>query len=371
MNQLPEKWVIGDDPQHPVVSVTAMTPSVLEEGYALEEGDVSGISRLSPLLQAIPTALTSNHLSQHNYMEVIINGPLAKTKDGIGYRAFSFGDDGKIAEQAVLMDADKLGNLVNTGLLLQTASVLLAQKHLADINEKLVAIAEDVKKVSEFQHNDRTSKIDAAIKYLRQIAPGLQKGELSPTIRHKLEDFEVQFSGIQSHLRQDIITTSKEVRSCADPDFFGTNGITKKINGLQKDLQKHIVEWKMALGVRICALKMVSLFEGDASLQISREDSLRQDVEEFRVILEDAERIQRDRIAGLSSFTESDNATNANKVLLNKWLKLHLAPQMQQTKDLQQTLEQFSQQLAIAKSEPTRLVVEMENGQPVKLFHAK
>lgn len=371
MNNLSKKWLIGDDPQHPVVAVSLLSADALTEGEQLEEGDVTGIAKLSPLLQALPSALTSHHVAQHNYMEVIIDGPLAKAKDGVGFRAFSLGDNGKIKEHAVLMDADKLSNLVNTGLLVQTASVLLAQKHLADINEKLIAISEDVKKIADFQSNERASKISAAIKYLRQVSSVLATGERLSAIRQKLEDFEVEFSSIQTHLRQDVISASYAIEHCADPDFFGTDGITREIKKHQQRMQKHIVEWKMALSVRICALQLASLFVENDALQAEREKSIKDDIEEFTQDLEKVERIQRQRIAGISSFTESSNATNANKVLLSKWLTLHLAPHREQMAQSHQLIEHFSQKLVIEQAQPTRLVVEMENGQPVKLFQAR
>ena len=371
MNSIKEGWVIGNDPEQPVMAVSVLADHDVQDFDAYVEGDISGISRLSPLLQALPTALTSQHVAHHNFMEVIIDGPLAKTKDGLGYRAFSIGDNGKIKEHAVLMDADKLSNLVNTGLLLQTASVLLAQKHLADINEKLVIIAEDVKKILDFQSNERTSKIDSTIKYLRQITPGLSKGEVSPVLRQKLEDFEVDFSGIQAHLRQDIISISKEVQNCADPDMFGTDGITREIKKRQQLLHKHIVEWKMSLSVRIYALQLVSLFDGDPSLKVERENSIRQDVEDMKIILKDIEDIQEKRISGISSFTESSNATNANKILLKKWLKLNLLPQTQQTKAVFEQFEEFSRSLSISYNQPTKLLIEMDQGKIVKLYNTK
>lgn len=370
MNHVPQKWVIGEDPQHPAIAISEIATSDMPQFAVMEEGDVSGISRLNPLLQAIPAALTSQHVSQHHFMEVIIDGPLAKAKDGVGFRAFSLGDNGKIKEHAVLMDPEKLGNLVNTGLLLQTASVLLAQKHLADINEKLLTISEDVKKVANFQTDERASKIYAAIKYLRQTAPGLQNGELSSAIRKTLEDLELELIGIQTHLLKEIVTISHEVQNCAISTFFSSDKITTKLKGLQQDQQKRIVEWKMALSARAFALQMVSLFSGDETLLKARESSIRQDVDEFKKVLEEVAHVHRNRIDAISPVTESSNATHANKVMLNKWLSLHLAPQKQQTEAIRLGLEQFSQRLAIEQAQPTRLIVEMADGKPVKLFHA-
>jgi len=269
------------------------------------------------------------------------------------------------------MDADKLGNIVNTGLLLQTASVLLAQKHLADINEKLLAISEDIKKISDFQFNERGSKITSTIKYLRQITPGLNKGELSPFLRQELEGIERQFIGIQEHLCRDILSTNREIETCADPDFFGTDGITREIKKRQETLQKHIVEWKLALSVRIYALQLVSLFDSDSILQGEREGCIRHDVENFKSILKGIETVQYTRIEGISALTESGNATNANKVMLKKWMTFHLFPQAQQTSELHLMFEQFSQRITVAKSQPTRLIIEMDKGEMVRLYNLK
>lgn len=45
-----------------------------------------------------------------------------------GFRGFSTGEKG-IKEHAVLLNPDKLSQLVNAGMLLNVASAVLAQKH--------------------------------------------------------------------------------------------------------------------------------------------------------------------------------------------------------------------------------------------------
>ncbi len=367
MNNYPNKWVFGDDPQHPVLAVSVIEPLDVETINVMEQRDISGISRLNPLLQALPTFATAQHVAQHNYMEVMINGPLARVKDGIGFRGFSLGENG-IKEHAVLLDANKLGNLVNTGLLLQTASVLLAQKHLADINEKLTVIAEDVNSIIEFQNNERTASIASTIKYLRQIAPAIQEGELPEAIRHKLEDFEVQFSSIQTHLLKDINTASTQVKTCHDPDYFSTNGITCKLKSLQQTLQERILEWNMATSVRVYALQLLSLYDGESRLKTQRQQAIKEDIQDFNKVISTVESNLRSRIDEIKAFTESSNATNANKIMLRKWITLRLEKQKQQVEGIRQSFEQFNQRLGIDQSEPTRLIVEMKDGQPVKLL---
>lgn len=367
MNDCPNKWVFGYDSQHPVLAVSVVEPPSHDVIQTMEERDVAGISRLSPLLQVLPSLATAQNVAQHNYMEVIIDGPLARVKEGGGFRGFSLGDKG-IKEHAVLLDADKLGNLVNTGLLLQTASVLLAQKHLADINEKLTIIAEGVQAISDFQNNERATSIDGAIQYLRQVAPVILEGEQQDIIRHKLEDFEVQFTSIQTHLLKDIETVNNEVTSCSDPSFFGSDGITVKLKSLQDTLQKRLFEWHMATSVRVHSLQLLALYNDVSLLKKQRYNDIKKSIDRFNQLVQQTESHLLNRINGITAFTESSNATNANKTSLRKWVTLRLEKQKQHIIQLDQAFDHFNQELALAQSQPSRMIVEMKNGQPVRLF---
>ncbi|MGE2787613.1 YaaW family protein, partial [Escherichia coli] len=74
----------------------------------------------------LPSLATAAHIASHHYMEVIIDGALAKVKDGSGYRGFSLGEKG-IKAHAVLLNPDKLNQVVNAGILRNVASAILAQ----------------------------------------------------------------------------------------------------------------------------------------------------------------------------------------------------------------------------------------------------
>jgi hypothetical protein len=170
----------------------------------------------------------------------------------LGFRGFSLGEKG-IKEHAVLLNPDKLSQFVNAGMLLNVASAVLAQKHLADISKKLTEIVEAVREVSAFQNNARKSEIIGAIQYLQQITPGLE-GQCSPAIRQKLEDIEVQFSALQAHLLTDITAAGDKVAALKDRGLFGSSEITNKIQTQQKILDERIHEWDLAMKVRAQAL---------------------------------------------------------------------------------------------------------------------
>lgn len=362
-----QRWGFGHDIHQPALTVATIPPSESINTGAMQEQDITGISRLSPLLQTLPSLATSAHVASHQYMEVIINGPLASVKDGPGFRGFSLGEKG-IKEHAVLLNPDKLSQLVNTGMLLNVASAVLAQKHLADISKKLTEIVEAVREVSAFQNNARKSEIIGAIQYLQQITPVVLEGQCSPAIRQKLEDIEVQFSALQAHLLTDITAAGDKVSALKDRGLFGSTEITNKIQTQQKILDERIHEWDLAIKVRAQALHLLTHAEGDTTLVKHRQQTIVHNYQQFESVIDKVERQLHQRIQGISALTEQSNTTNANKVLLRKWTTTTLMQQKMAIEEAHLSFEQFQQGLLTEQPQSARLLVEMQDGKPVKCF---
>lgn len=362
-----QRWGFGQDIHQPALTVATIPPSESINTGAMQEQDIAGISRLSPLLQTLPSLATSAHVASHQYMEVIINGPLASVKDGPGFRGFSLGDKG-IKEHAVLLNPDKLSQLVNAGILLNVASAVLAQKHLADISKKLTEIVEAVREVSAFQNNARKSEIIGAIQYLQQITPVVIDEQCSPAIRQKLEDIEVQFSALQAHLLTDITAAGDKVASLKDRGLFGSTEITNKIQTQQKILDERIHEWDLAMKVRAQALHLLTHAEGNTTLVRHRQQTIVHNYQEFESVVDNVERQLHQRIQGISALTEQSNTTNANKVLLRKWTTTTLMQQKIAIEEAHSSFGKFQQGLLAEQPQSARLLVEMQDGKPVKCF---
>ncbi|HGL6674584.1 TPA: hypothetical protein ACKF4J_000685 [Klebsiella pneumoniae] len=362
-----QRWGFGHDIHQPALTVATIPPSELISTEAMQEQDITGISRLSPLLQTLPSLAASAHIASHQYMEVIINGPLASVKDGPGFRGFSLGEKG-IKEHAVLLNPDKLSQFVNAGMLLNVASAVLAQKHLADISKKLTEIVEAVREVSAFQNNARKSEIIGAVQYLQQITPVVLEGQCSPAIRQKLEDIEVQFSALQAHLLTDIAAAGDKVSALKDRGLFGSTEITNKIQTQQKILDERIHEWGLAIKVRAQALHLLTHAEGDTTLVKNRQQTVVHNYQQFESVIDKVERQLHQRIQGISALTEQSNTTNANKVLLRKWTTTTLMQQKMAIEEAHLSFEQFQQGLLTEQPQSARLLVEMQDGKPVKCF---
>lgn len=362
-----QRWGFGHDIHQPALTVATIPPSESINTGAMQEQDITGISRLSPLLQTLPSLATSAHVASHQYMEVIINGPLASVKDGPGFRGFSLGEKG-IKEHAVLLNPDKLNQLVNAGMLLNVASAVLAQKHLADISKKLTEIVEAVREVSAFQNNARKSEIIGAIQYLQQITPVVIEEQCSPAIRQKMEDIEVQFSALQAHLLTDITAAGDKVSALKDRGLFGSSDITNKIQTQQKILDERIHEWDLAMKVRAQALHLLTHSEGNTTLVRHRQQTIVHNYQEFESVVNKVERQLHQRIQGISALTEQSNTTNANKVLLRKWTTTTLMQQKKAIEEAHSSFGKFQQGLLAEQPQSARLLVEMQDGKPVKCF---
>ncbi|MBD7975130.1 hypothetical protein K6731_09035 [Escherichia whittamii] len=361
------RWVFENEKSQRVLTVSSIALNKITHPDTLVRHDITEISRLGPLLQTLPSLATAAHIASHHYMEVIIDGALAKVKDGSGYRGFSLGEKG-IKAHAVLLNPDKLNQLVNAGILLNVASAILAQKHLADISNKLTQIIETIREISAFQNNARKSEIVGAIQYLQQITPVVIEGQSSPEIRQMLEAIEKDFSTLQDHLLTDIAFAGEKVASINDGSFFSSATITSKIQAQQKIIEERTMEWDLAMKVRGQALHLVSHSEGQTMLVERRQQAIEHHYAQFDTVISKVEKQLQSRIDSISAVAEQANTTSANKVILRKWCNNRLMPQKVAIKEARQAFDQFQQNMLDKPLQTSRMLVEMKDGKPVKCY---
>ncbi|GAB3419988.1 hypothetical protein NX774_08160 [Massilia agilis] len=175
-------------------------------------------------------------------MEVVINGELTPAADGIGWRAFATGPNG-ITEHARLLDADKLQNMINCAAVWQLASVIVAQKHLADISRKLDEIAKGVRGISNFLDDERRSMVEGAYSWLRQAIDAVTAGEMTPAVRHQLEGVERDLESILNHLIREF---RRELLAPVKEDSIGTEDQTDGLVRKAKHLEELGGTWSSA-----------------------------------------------------------------------------------------------------------------------------
>lgn len=227
--------IIGEDEQHPLIEISVPFSKMEKEYKKIPFLDAfSNIASVAA--QAAPALMTAAEVANKHIMEVVIHGNLAKAADGNGLRAFSRATNGQFTEHARLYHADSLSNLVNAAAVWQIASVVVAQKHLADINKKLEDLQDSVNRITDFQQTERKTRIQAIFDSLKEktellpdVKPEQRKHIINASILSKYDD---DLKQIYLHLKADF--EKYGLQKVEHKEMFGTADlkvdIEKKIN---------------------------------------------------------------------------------------------------------------------------------------------
>ncbi len=357
--------IIGVTGDKPLVTVKRV--SVYPMNSTAVDRTASGIDRLSPLLQAIPSAAAASEIAQTRLMEVAINGPLAKVANGEGFRAFNI-EGGRIREHATLFEPERLQNLVNSAALFQIASVVVAQKHLADISAKLDDIKAGIDAINAYLSDKRRSEITGALKYLGQVAVMLHHGERDDAARAQLEFIERELGGINDHLVLSLEALKKKVDGFDSPGLFdGSSGLVSKLGLEQEAAERLVEEWKLCMSARWVASSLLSQITGQTSLLTKREEDLNSEVHAFfskQGPLEKFNTALDGRIDTLSSVWEWQSTIQINRIKLRQWSEERL-PKLKI--DAQSDIQGAST-LLLEREANVTLTIEMRAGELVGAY---
>lgn len=139
------------------------------------EFNESNISSFNQLFSNIPSLATKFETVKNQIVSINIDPrKLTLAKDGNGLRGMVHGvnKDGKfgVTENVRIFEANTLKQVINSGVIFNLASTVVAQKHLADINEKLKEIQKGINEIRHFLEDERRSKIDTTIKLLKLVS---------------------------------------------------------------------------------------------------------------------------------------------------------------------------------------------------------
>jgi hypothetical protein len=215
-------------------------------------------------------------------MEVSIDHALARAADGSCWRPFALDANGKIIEQAKLHGTEGLQNAMNVAAAWQVASVIVAQKHLADISAKLERIAEGMERISSFLEAERRSRITGTFRYLRQAVEAIQAGELTPALRIELEGCERDLVSVQDHLVQSIVEAAS-IRA-QDADTAGTESLHAAATAKFQRIQGLVQDLSLCLKTRTLSWYVLSLFPGETRLKEARGQDIIEGLHDIRRI---------------------------------------------------------------------------------------
>ena len=270
---------------------------------------------------------------------------------------------GKITEHARLFETSNLQNAVQAAAVWQVASVVVAQKHLADINQKLDALKVGIDAVTAHLDEQRKSRLRATYDYLCQVYSAIQGGEMSSALRVQLEKCEHDLLEIQYHL--EVECRRKLAKKVEHSEMAGSedlsNDIRRKIDDLN-DLSSDIVA---CIKTRVAAWHVLSLIPGESQLKLARRNQISESIDRLKTMTPlireglDVEILSVDSFWNKkSTLIERREALQRKSNELANWL----------TQDSDRCLEQVIQTeaLLLAHDQPSRYLFQIENGQVVE-----
>lgn len=211
------------------------------------EFNESNISSFNQLFSNIPSLATKFETVKNQIVSINIDPrKLTLAKDGNGLRGMVHGvnKDGKfgVTENVRIFEANTLKQVINSGVIFNLASTVVAQKHLADINEKLKEIQKGINEIRHFQEDERRSKIDTTIKLLKSVSEHMTVYEQETPIfnenKGRLQKGLDDNLAIKSHLEKDLHRIFEQICNIKFDSFMGRNNSSDV-----KSMIKRMKEW--------------------------------------------------------------------------------------------------------------------------------
>jgi hypothetical protein len=318
--------------------------------------------RLNAMMQAIPGILVAEQHAGRHLMEVVINGDLIRAADGVGFRAMARGVNG-ISENARLFDPANLSTLANAGAVWQVASVLVAQKHLADISAKLKSIETGIERLGAFLDSERRSRITGTYSYLEQLYSALNSGHLPMQAAIELESAERDLLSIFDHLSAEY---SQELeRLAADGDTFGTEDLTNRAVAKVKRLENLASDLQLCLQVRTAAWYVLAVLPDVHGLQQARRRSIEDARGRLLELAESGTAVARAESTRIKSFWNKEETLQVRRQqVLSAGAELHLGIKRgvsAATTELQTMVRALDD-----SSKPMKLLLAVEDGHVVE-----
>lgn len=357
---LPAAIVFGQDLANPAVKITALSDDErFRAALPLDVGS-SIFGRVNALFQAVPTLLIERAHEGKNLMEVVIDGDLIRAAGGNGFRAIAVDANGKFSEHARLFEPEKLQELVNTAAVWQIASVVVAQKHLADISEKLDQIVKGIKELSRFLTEERRSTITGTYAYLRQVVDAIRGGEISSAARQEIESCERDLLKVQVHLVAECRSRlSDEIKHT---ETFGTGRLTEDLKKRFESLGDLIADLRLCIKTRILAWHVLSLVPGEAQIKISRQRDIKRGIDELSKLEDEVRSVLRNDLARFTSKINREATLSERKDAITA-SAAKVQQSIEQTRDDCAADVGHSASMLLTHDQPITLIVEMLNGQ--------
>lgn len=267
--------IVGVSPDQPAFELAlSMDNAAFELAKSMPTNGGRGLmSRMSACLQAVPSLLVEQAHQGRHLMEVAINNPLANAASGSHFLPFARGADGKIIEQAKLFKPEGLTSLVNAAAVWQVASVVVAQKHLADISAKLDEIKQGIDDLKDLFQDKLDGDIEGTYRYLSTVAKHFKMGEVPKFARAELETCRRELLQTESGLTK--MFKRRLEHTIDHKETMGTEDLHNDTLERYIELEKITTSLMTCFKTEALAWHVLTLFPGEEAMaQVWKEETI-------------------------------------------------------------------------------------------------
>jgi len=306
--------ILGKDENHPLIEIRT-AENLNNSSYQKISNTQNLKSFASVAIQAAPALLTQAKVATSSIMEVVINGNLAQAADGDGLRAFSRAANGKFTEHARLYHADSLSNLVNAAAVWQIASVVVAQKHLADINKKLDDLKNSIDKIQNFQQVERQTKVHAISNFLKEKVSLIMSGvnfEDDKALVLELNDYYVKLDQIFLHLKDDVSKCG--LKKIEHKEMFGSAEFKRDMDEKITEILKYIDLAYLCLNLKSTNISLIDYIGGNDDLVTYRFNEIKNEIDGLHNLVQKIKDSIILEIGNLNSFVNKAQSSVKNNM---------------------------------------------------------
>jgi len=191
---------------------------------------------------------------------------LKKSLEG-GFRAMVADGTGKVVAHGNLHPMDVLKAAAAAAAIWQVLSVAVAQKHLADIGQKLRIIASGIRNIQDWLHHEQQGKLEGNLQYLTTVATCFLEGRLTEqdllTYRVHFEEIERETIQIVRSIELGQERLRTKLPSIELKEWFGTKHDTEAIRTEIREHKRLSSAWILAMHVRAAACQLSCALPGE------------------------------------------------------------------------------------------------------------
>ena len=299
----------------------AMTVKPYWDGQKLNKNanKFNELSKTSAMAQVLPSLAAAASVIGSNLAEVSIDlDKLAKSASGGGEALAPFTHNGKnIVEQVTLKSPMGVTTIVSAAAVWQVASVIVAQKHMADISAHLKDISQVLGKVHAFQKNKRRSEIGTVFEYCEKHLTVIVAGETQDVSKSALEQNEKELNTAMDHLNIDVVELSEDIKNVEHSEFAGTEELYKELLSKQEDLNELLEDWSLAVQARVYNCQLFAWTDISESLLEEHKQSIKKDIDAMlsnEGVLKQLSKVFDSRVGDIDSMFNSSKTLKKRRM---------------------------------------------------------